>query len=206
MKKNGNGKRRSRKIPEVLDSSEQQRLFAQLEPTDTLLRLRNRAILAILLNCGPRAAELCALKIPDIDWKRGRLFIRQGKGMKDRVLGLSDEDQLILRSWLDHRPSSIGLPSSNQYLFTDLSGKKPLCGRWLRRMVRRLVEQAGIEKSIHVHSLRHSFASDLLRKTRNIIIVQEALGHASVSTTQIYCHLNNDEVVDAMRELRNGNP
>jgi len=53
-----------------------------------------------------------------------------------------------------------------------------------------------------VHSLRHSFASDLLRKTRNIIIVQQALGHSSVATTQVYCHLNNDELVNAMRELR----
>ena len=200
MQKNGNGKRKPRKIPEVLDQDEQQRLFAQLEPADTLLKLRNKSILTVFLNCGLRSAELCALKGRDIDWKCGRLFIRQGKGMKDRVVGLSDEDQLVLRAWLDMKPSA--LVPSGALVFTDSSGSKPLCQRWLRKAVKRWAGQAGIEKSIHVHSLRHSFASDLLRKTRNIIIVQQALGHSSVATTQVYCHLNNDELVNAMRELR----
>jgi len=202
MQKNGNGKRKPRKIPEVLDQDEQQRLFAQLEPADTLLKLRNKAILTVFLNCGLRSAELCALKVRDIDWKCGRLFIRQGKGMKDRVVGLSDEDQLVLRAWLDMKPSGAALVPSGALVFTDSSGSKPLCQRWLRKAVKRWAGQAGIEKSIHVHSLRHSFASDLLRKTRNIIIVQQALGHSSVATTQVYCHLNNDELVNAMRELR----
>ena len=203
MQKNGNGKRKPRKIPEVLDQDEQQRLLAQFEPTDTLLKLRNKAILTIFLNCGLRSSELCTLKTKNVDFKTGRMKVL-GKGNKERIVGISNEDQILLRAWLDMKPSS-KLCSSSMLLFTDLSGNKPLCQRWLRKSVKRWVEQVGIEKSIHVHSLRHSFASDLLRRTRNIIVVQQALGHASISSTQIYCHLNNDEVVNAMRELRNGN-
>lgn len=195
MKKNG--KRTPRRIPEVLEHHEQQQLLSQLEPANTLSKLRNLAMLRVLLNCGLRSAELCTLKTRNIDFKTGKMKVR-GKGNKERILWIGDNDLLLLKNWLDLRP-----PSGSKLVFTSLDGERPICPRWLRRFVPRLAEKAGIDKRVHVHTCRHSFASDLLRQTKNLVIVQCALGHASINTTTIYTHISNQELMDAMRELRN---
>jgi integrase/recombinase XerD len=71
-------------------------------------------------------------------------------------------------------------------------------------LVPRLAEQAGIDKRCHPHTLRHTFASDLLRKTKNLVLVQAALGHSSINTTVIYTHISNPELEEALKNLRNG--
>jgi site-specific recombinase XerD len=198
----GNGRRPPRRIPEVLDPQEQRQLLAQLEPTDTISKLRNLAMLRIFLNCGLRSSELCALKIPNIDWKTGRMKVR-GKGDKERILWLSDDDMLLLRNWLDRRPSSD--PPSGNLVFTSLDGKKPICGRWLRQFVKRIGEQAGIKKDCHPHLLRHCFACRILTQTKNIFLVSKALGHANLATTEIYLHLVDGELEAAMKTLGSNN-
>jgi len=202
MKKNGNGRRGPRRIPEVLDLQEQRQLLSQLEPTNTLLKLRNFTMLRILLNCGLRSAELCNLKTQNIDFKTGKMKVR-GKGDKERILWIGDDDLLLLKAWLEQRPSS-NLMSSSKLVFTSLDGKRPICSRWLRKLLPRLAKRAGIDKRVHVHTCRHSFASDLLRKTKNLVIVQCALGHTSINTTAIYTHISNPEMEIALKNLRNG--
>ncbi len=192
-------RRRPRRIPEVLEPHEQQQLLSQLEPPNTLLKLRNLAMLRVLLNCGLRSAELCSLQTRNINFQTGEIKVR-GKGNKERILWAGDDDLRLLRDWLAQRPS--GSPM----VFTSLDGTRPICSRWLRKLLPRLAAQAGIDKRVHVHTCRHSFASDLLRQTKNIVLVQAALGHASINTTVIYTHISNPELMDAMRELRNGNP
>lgn len=199
MKKNG--KRKPRKIPEVLTPDEQTRLLATLEPTDNLSRLRNLALLRVCLNSGPRISELIAFRFRDLDLKTGQLMVRNGKGGKDRSLWLSPEDLELVKDWLSHRPNQA---EPDDPLFTDLAGKKPICERWYRDLVARLARQAGIVKHISPHTLRHTFATDLLRATKNIFLVSKALGHSDLSTTQIYLHLVDGEMENALKNLRNG--
>ena len=83
---------------------------------------------------------------------------------------------------------------SSDLLFTSLDGSRPISERWLRKMVKRVAEQAGIVKDIHPHSLRHTFATDLLRATKNLRLVQKALGHSNIETTTIYAHIVDEEL------------
>lgn len=198
---NGNGKRRGRKIPEVLTADEQARLLALVDGQDTS-SLRGRAILRLLLDTGLRASELINLRVRDFDWETGRFMVREGKGGKDRALCLSDEDLSLLKQY----SSSKLLEPNGAHVFTSLDGKKPLCGRWLRRWVKRLGEQASIVKNIHLHLFRHTLACDLLRKTNSLKVVQDTLGHEDISTTTIYARLVNHEVEHALKNLRKENP
>lgn len=201
MIKNGNGRRAPRPIPEVLTPEEQARLLRELEPTDSPNKLRNLAIIRLMLNTGLRAKEVREIRHRNIDWKSGRMKLR-GKGGKDRVVWMDERDVALLKDWLDQRPSS-KLCSSSNLVFTSLDGKKPLCARWLRKMVKRVAETAGLDK-VHPHTLRHTFATDLLRKTKNLRLVQKAMGHSDISTTTIYTHIVDEELEVAMKDLRNG--
>jgi integrase/recombinase XerD len=194
---NGRGKPRPpQRIPEVLTEPEQARLLEQIDLKDSS-GIRNRAIIRVFLDTGLRAAELINLRLRDIDLVTGRLWVRQGKGRKDRGLWFNGKTRAALIAWLH----SSGKRALSDYVFTSLDGRKPLCGRWLRKFVRRLTEKAGIGKDIHVHSLRHSFACNLLRLKKNLFMVSKALGHANLNTTQIYLHLEDSELEAAMKEL-----
>lgn len=201
-------KRRPRKIPEVLTPEERARLLGELVKADclwegsgSLSNLRNLAIIRLLINTGLRARELRELRISQIDWRTGRFKIR-GKGGVERVLRIAEPDLVLLRRWLECRGSSSNQSSSK--LFTSLDGTKPLGDRWLRRMVKRVAIQAGIEKDIHPHTLRHTFASTLLRQEKNLFLVSKALGHADLSTTQIYLHIEDEELEAAMVRMAKG--
>jgi len=205
-------KRKPRRIPEVLTSDEQSQLLAQINPGN-ISGLRNLAIVRLLLNTGLRAAELIHLKVRDINWKTGQMMVRQGKGNKDRSLWLADDDLALLKQLLARQPSGtqsslLHLPSSNhpsgdRPIFTSLDGKNPICDRWLRRLFTRLGKKAGIEKRCHPHICRHSFACRLLRQEKNLFLVSVALGHANLSTTQVYLHLENSELENALKKLGN---
>lgn len=197
--KPGNGKRRGRKIPQVLEAHEQERLLALCEPADTLIKLRSKAILRLFLNSGLRSSELINLQVADIDWPSGKLFVRQGKNKKDRVLWIGENDLSLLREWLDRR-----IEKTSSLLFTSLDGRKPLCPRYLRRWIKGLAIKAGLNPALHLHSLRHTAATDLYRQTGNLRLVQRVLGHSSISCTEIYTHVFDREVADAMKNFREG--
>lgn len=180
------------RIPEVLTAEELKALLAQPNkryPTG----LRNLCMLRLMADLGLRSSEVLDLKVDDIDWNSGRLAVRQGKGGKDRVLWLSPVDLNLLRGWRERKPESC-------YLFTTLSGGR-LQARYLRAMVAREAEAAGIGKRVHPHTLRHTFATDLYRQTKDLRLVQKALGHASITTTTIYTHLVDDDLESALKGL-----
>ncbi len=200
-------KRRPRRIPEVLTPEERGRLLGELqagwlEGFGSLSNLRNLAIIRLLLNTGLRARELRELKTSQIDWRTGRFKVR-GKGGVERVLRISRTDLELLGCWLGRRGTSSN-PASSNLLFTSLDGAQPLGDRWLRRMVKRVALQAGIQKDIHPHTLRHSFASNLLRQEKNIFLVSKALGHAGLDTTMIYLHIEDEILEDAMVRMAEG--
>jgi integrase/recombinase XerD len=189
---------RPKRLPTVLTEEEQEALLKQ---PDQKRRngLRNLCLLRLMLNTGLRAAEVLNIKVNDIDWRSGKVTIKEGKGKKDRTLWIGKEDLEILKKWLKLKAK---LPES-EFLFTTYEGKR-LLNRYLRTMVKRLARQAGIDKNVHPHMLRHTFATDLFRKTKNIRLIQKALGHAHITTTQIYTHIVDDELEEAMKTFRAG--
>ena len=109
------------------------------------------------------------------------------------------EDLNFLRKWRDRQAKRMGKAPS--LVFTTLEGGK-LDPRYIQRMVKRYAARAGIEKDITPHTLRHSFATDLYRETTNIRLTQKALGHANLSTTQIYSHIVDEELEAALKSFR----
>lgn len=179
----------SRRDIEVLRYDELLRLLKAPEG-NSLRALRDRAILETFFSTGLRLSELCALS-RYIDMGRGELSIR-GKGDKLRVVFLADDTKKALQAYLDKRPDT------EEALFVSLTKSDKSLGRITPRAVERLVDfyakKAGIAKRVHPHQLRHSFATDLLINGADLRSVQELLGHANISTTQVYTHLTNKEL------------
>ena len=181
-----------RPIPDVLTPEEQARLLAAM-PSGTLLQRRNLVMLRLMLNVGLRSQEVCNLRVLDLSLPSGKLLIR-GKGGRQRVVWLSDDDLSLLKSYLEAaRPSGT--------MFQTGTGAKILT-RYLRSMMAQARARAGLLKPSPPHLLRHTFATDLLRATKNLPLVQKALGHANIATTQIYTHIVDDELEEAIRNLR----
>lgn len=156
-----------KRIPEVLNLRELEALFAQPNPK-VPTGLRNLCMMRVMANVGLRCSEVLALRVRDIDWMSGQLDVREGKGGFDRTLWLNEDDLELLRQWRSIRPAG-----KCEELFTTLDGT-PMQDRYVRAMVKRLAKRAGINKDVHPHMLRHTFATDLYRKTKNIRLVQKA--------------------------------
>jgi len=186
--------RKAHRIPEVLTAEERAALLQRTTPRYPT-GLRNRCLMLVMLDCGLRAREALQLAVRDIDWQSGKVKVRQGKGRKDRILWLNEQALDWLRKWRERRPGQGAL------LFTTLAGK-PLRDNYLRVMIKRYGQKAGLGKDVHPHMLLHTFATDLYRETKNIRLVQKALGHASLGTTMIYTHIVDDELEDALRTFR----
>ena len=187
---------RPKKLPETLNTAERYALLAAPRlraPTGH----RDLCMLVLMLNAGLRASEVLHLRVRDVDWLSGQLLVRAGKGKQDRMLWLNEADLELLRAWKARRPVATAL------LFTTLHGT-PVKDRDLRAMVKRRARKVGIPKDVHPHMLRHTFATDLYRVTKDIRLVQKTLGHADLSTTMIYTHLVDEEMAHAMRTFRQG--
>jgi site-specific recombinase XerD len=181
---------------EVLEYNDLERLLAAPKG-DSLRALRDRAILEVFFSTGLRLAELCALS-RYIDLKRGELSVR-GKGDKIRVVFLADSTKKAIESYLAKRGDT------DEALFVSINKSGKIIGRITPRAVQRLVAtraiQAGIANHVHAHQLRHSFATDLLVNGADLRSVQELLGHASISTTQIYTHLTNAQLREVHKQF-----
>jgi len=162
----------------------------------TLIAFRDKAILELLFSAGLRVSELVTLKKEHINLKRDEFSI-QGKGKKNRVVFLSEQAKYWVKTYLDMRHDM------NPYLFIshdkrstskDDEGDKPLTARSVQRSVQKHAQVAGITKTVTPHTLRHSYATDLLYNGADIRSVQEMLGHSSITTTQIYTHITDKEL------------
>lgn len=174
---------------DIVEYKDLERLLAA--PDGKSIRdFRDKAILELFFSTGLRLAELCGLD-RSIDLKRGELSVR-GKGDKLRVVFISDSAREAIESYLKKRGDI------EKWLFVSLDRSGKVLGKITSRSVERMIEfrakQAGISKHIHPHQLRHSFATDLLVNGADLRSVQELLGHANISTTQIYTHLTNKEL------------
>lgn len=176
---------------EVLEYDELERLMAAPKGTD-LKSLRDKAILEVLFSTGLRISELCALS-RYMDLGRAEVTVR-GKGSKLRVVFISDSAKKAIQNYLAKRTD----PEEAMFVSFTKSNNPKVIGRIIPRTVQRIVDfysrKAGIAKKVHPHLIRHSFATDLLVNGADLRSVQELLGHANVSTTQIYTHLTNKEL------------
>lgn len=184
--------RTRRKQVTFLNEEELQRVFAQPD-LNTLSGIRDRAILELLFSSGLRVSELVGLDRDHINLKR-REFMVRGKGQKDRPIFISPE----AAKWIEHylnkredtaRPLFIRYSGRHQ---VDLSGNfHRLTARSVQRLVARYALLAGITKHVSPHTLRHSFATDLLMNGADLRSVQALLGHSNIATTQIYTHVTD---------------
>ena len=165
--------RGERKLPLILSREE---VKALLEAPHNL---RHRTLLAIMYGCGLRVAEVAQLKVSDIDAGRNVLWVRHGKGRKDRQTLLPPKLLELLRCyWRSQRPTD--------WLFPGADATQPLSSKAIFLACRKAAQQAGISKPVHPHLLRHAFATHLLEAGVNLRTIQILLGHANLETTARY--------------------
>ena len=183
------------KLPQVLRHEQVQALLAlpnRRYPTGR----RNRALLALLyLPCCLRISEALGLKVRDVNLDEGSVRVWRGKGGRDRTVYLDQGTAEIVRAWLDVRPNG------SQSLLCTLQGRACSTG-YARGLLARLGAKAGVGFRVHPHTLRHSGASELLRRGFSIADVQRILGHANVATTSIYLHVHDADLAAKVKALR----
>lgn len=198
--------RANRKQVTFLSAEELERLLEKPD-ISTEQGLRDRAILELLFSSGLRVSELVGLDKEHINLKRKEFMVR-GKGQKDRPIFISDEAAEWISRYLERRTDN------SSPLFIRYSGKKEVStsGNYLRltvRSVQRLVSsyalKAGITKKVSPHTLRHSFATDLLMNGADLRSVQAMLGHSNISTTQIYTHVTDPHLKEVHRKFHHKN-
>ncbi len=182
----------TRKQVTFLNEDELARLFAQPD-TSTEAGLRDRAILELLFSSGLRVSELVGLDTGHVNLKR-REFMVRGKGQKDRPIFISPEAAAWLTRYIEKRQDNTRplFIRYNGSKAVDLSGNfHRLTARSVQRLVNRYTLLAGITKHVSPHTLRHSFATDLLMNGADLRSVQAMLGHSNIATTQIYTHVTD---------------
>lgn len=182
--------------PSFLDATDLGRLLDAPSQSDApkILQTRDRAILELFFSTGMRVSELANLKRDQINLSRDEFSVR-GKGDKVRVVFLSHQARHWLKEYLDQREDE------TPYLFvrhdraaSAMKEPQPITPRSIERLVKHYSAAAGIPKKVSPHTLRHSFATDLLMNGADIRSVQSMLGHASITTTQIYTHVTNQQL------------
>jgi site-specific recombinase XerD len=183
---------RPRRLPKVLSPAEQRALLAKFDRRYPSA-LRNLLAVRLMLQCGLRCGEVVAVRPEHVDLDTCRLLVREGKGGKDRIVWFSDDLRDLIIRWTQRRPDSAWLLCTRHATQVNT--------RYLREMTKRKALAAEMAEATRVtpHTLRHTFATDLLRETKNIRLTQKALGHASLATTTIYTHVADEELEEAMR-------
>ena len=183
---------------DFLEGSDLERILAAPLKIDLpdIIRKRDKAILELFFSTGLRVSELCRLKIENINLKKDEFTVR-GKGAKLRVVFLSETARRWLEDYLKARRDM------NPYLFVShdkaASGREEQIGltpRSVQRLVEKYAKVAGITKEVTPHTLRHSYATDLLMNGADIRSVQAMLGHSSITTTQVYTHITDQQLRD----------
>jgi tyrosine recombinase XerC len=176
-----------RRLPRFFYYHEVEALLA-LPRTNTPAGKRDRALLEVLYASGARVAEVVGLNLGDVRLEEGYALVR-GKGAKERVAFLGAEAAAALKSYLEEGRPALARGAPTEALFLNCRGNR-LSQRGVRYLLARYMRQAGWEKKAGPHALRHSFATHLLERGADLRAVQELLGHASLSTTQVYTHVS----------------
>lgn len=187
-----------RKLPKVLSEDERDAFLAQFNDRYKTPH-RNRLMCRVMLEAGLRVGEVVALEPEHLDMQTCKLTVREGKGAKDRTVWIGEDLRDAIGEWLERRAEDY--PES-PYLFPNNNGGQ-VDTSYMRRMVKRTAREADVREAEKVspHTLRHTFATELYRETKDLRLVQKALGHEDVSTTQIYTHIVDEDLEEAMRNF-----
>ena len=169
--------KKNKALPEFLTESEIKRIIDQVS------NQRDRAILELLYATGMRISELCSLNFENMNLEENEITVF-GKGGKERIVLVSNKARKILLKYMESRDIA-----PNNPVFTSINGNR-LLPRQVHRVIAKAVQKAGLSKKVSPHTFRHTFATRMLEKGADLRVVQELLGHASISNTQIYTHVS----------------
>ncbi len=182
----GHGKR-GKKLPQVLSLDE---VYLILEST---INLKHRTLLTLVYSAGLRVSEAANLRVTDLDFQRGAMNVRSGKGKKDRLtLFSSSARELAIEYIKRYRPS--------RWLFEGIE-ERPMHIRSMEKIFQVALRRANIQKKVSIHGLRHAFATHLLEQGIDLRYIQQLLGHASARTTQVYTHVSTGRLTSIKSPL-----
>lgn len=182
--KRGYALRLAKPLPRFLKDEEVEQLFKGVK------NLRDRAIFYLMLRCGLRVEEVVNLQLDDLDFRRGRVVVKCGKGGKGRVVYMSSDAHSALVEYLQRRPKT----RAKALFLVDkgiLKGK-PISVRGIQKRMELYAKRSGLRASCH--QLRHTMATQLLNADTDLVVVQDLLGHSRIATTQRYCRVSNQKV------------
>ncbi len=182
--------KREKKIPSVLTKDEIKKLLGSFD------NKKSKLMLSLIYACGFRVSELVNLKISDLDFTENIGYVRMGKGRKDRLFNTPQNLRKSLIKQAENQKKE-----NQEFLFTGPKG--PLSSRNIQKIIKKAATKTDIKKKISPHTLRHSFATHLLENGTDIRKIQELLGHADLSTTQIYTHISTEELKKIKSPLDN---
>ncbi len=182
--------KRSRKLPSYLNEKEMANILNAAKENE-----RNYIILLTLAYSGLRVSELSSLKIEDIDFYDNFIHVRSGKGDKDRLVAIDENVLKIIKNYLNKEKRSEG------YLFISQKGTK-ITSTHIERIVKYYAQKAGIKKKVTPHTIRHTFATILLKNGADIRFIQQILGHSTIATTQIYTHVDEDALKEVYEKTK----
>lgn len=182
--------KKEKRIPTVLSQDETRKLLSAIE------NKKSRLMLSLMYACGFRVSELVSLKVSDLEFNEKIGHVRQAKGKKDRIFNIPN----FLSNELSEQVQ-MQKQNNQEYLFSGPKGKLSI--RNIEKITRIAARNSGIQKNIHCHTLRHSFATHLLESGTDIRRIQELLGHADLSTTQIYTHVSSEQIKKIQSPLDN---
>ena len=181
-----------KRLPKFFYENELQLLFQSCE-TETPLGQRNKALLELLYATGIRVSECCQIRLSEVDFFLGTVLVH-GKGQKERYLPFGSLAKQSLELYINSgRKKLISEKNNHDVLFVNHRGG-PLTARGVRVILNSLIEESALNGHIHPHMLRHSFATHLLNHGADLRSVQELLGHAFLSSTQVYTHVTNERL------------
>ncbi len=169
--------KKPKRLPEVLTQEE------VVDVINSISNTKHRLLIETIYGCGLRVSEAIKLRKEDVRFGEGVIFIRQGKGRKDRIVTLPVSISNRVRAYFEARNDA------NPYVF-DSSRGGHLTTMSVQKIIKKATKKAGIEKNVHVHTLRHSYATHLLEQGTDLRIIQRLLGHADIKTTQLYTQVS----------------
>ncbi|MBN2364314.1 site-specific tyrosine recombinase XerD [candidate division WOR-3 bacterium] len=189
--------RSKRTLPSPLSIDEIEKIFKTIGEK-TPENVRDRAIFELIYSSGLRVSEICSMKFNSLMWDEQLVRIT-GKGNKERLIPFGDCAALALKKYLEAaRPKLLNGKKDSDKVFLSSRGR-PISRQMIWIRLKRAAKEAGIRKDIHPHTLRHSFATHLLKGGADLRAVQELLGHSSISTTQIYTELDRDTLKEILK-------
>ena len=187
--------RKPKRLPRVLSQEQMKRLIG-------LCDLYGKTLLSTIYDCALRVSEACSLKWIDISFERQQVFIYQGKGKKDRVVPISEQQLKMLHCFKKRYPS-------DDFVFKSHFGvaiPQPIKPGYIRTIFKNALTKASLDHTITIHAIRHSAASHLLENGESLLDVQKRLGHARLTTTMVYLHVADIEPMKHVRQKRDSHP